>query len=79
MRVYAAARRARERGAQGVATPAAVAARIAYYGGRCYLCGAPYQEIDHVIPLARGGSHWPANLRPACRSCNRRKHIRRLA
>ncbi len=26
-----------------------------------------------VKPLAKGGSHWASNLRPACRSCNSRK------
>jgi hypothetical protein len=31
---------------------------------------------DHVKPLARGGSNWPANLRPACKSCNSRKGAR---
>jgi 5-methylcytosine-specific restriction endonuclease McrA len=26
-----------------------------------------------VIPLSVGGTNWPANLRPACRSCNSAK------
>ena len=26
--------------------------------------------IDHVLPVALGGTHDPANLRPACGSCN---------
>lgn len=29
--------------------------------------------VDHVIPLARGGSSDPANLCFACRDCNQRK------
>ena len=48
--------------------------RIDLYGGRCYYCGAEADTIDHRIPLVRGGSHWPASLVPACRSCNSRKH-----
>jgi len=40
------------------------------YGNRCYICGAPAEAMDHVIPLAKGGSNWPANLRPICRRCN---------
>jgi 5-methylcytosine-specific restriction endonuclease McrA len=54
-------------------------------GWRCYLCGcatprhlsgttepnAP--ELEHVVPLARGGSHTWGNVRCACRSCNRAK------
>lgn len=43
----------------------------------CYLCGHPVEEsnieIDHVVPLARGGEHTYANLRVACQRCNRRK------
>jgi 5-methylcytosine-specific restriction endonuclease McrA len=27
-------------------------------------------EVDHRIPLSRGGSAWPANLVPACKPCN---------
>jgi len=69
-------RQARKHGAAGYATAEQIAARITYYGGRCWMCGAPATEIDHVIPLARGGSNWPANLRPACRSCNARKGAR---
>jgi 5-methylcytosine-specific restriction endonuclease McrA len=44
-----------------------------YYGGRCWMCGEEAVEMDHVIAVNRGGSGWPANLRPACRSCNARK------
>jgi 5-methylcytosine-specific restriction endonuclease McrA len=43
----------------------------------CYLCGQPPTpidplEADHVIALSMGGVH-KGNLRPARRSCNRRK------
>jgi len=50
-----------------------VQARIDYYGGLCYLCGAPADTIDHVKPISKGGAHIPANLRPACLSCNSSK------
>ncbi len=30
-------------------------------------------EVDHVVPLSRGGSHGPDNLAIACRPCNRSK------
>jgi len=46
-------------------------------GGICYMCGNSPKgwqlTLDHVIPLVRGGSHTPSNLRVACRSCNARK------
>lgn len=53
-------------------------------GYRCHLCGkstdsskpAPHPRaptVDHVIPLARGGTHEPANCRTACFLCNSTK------
>lgn len=68
-----AVRRGRKAAAAGDASPAQIAARVAYYGGKCWMCGRPYEHIDHVIPLSRDGSNWPANLRPACSTCNSRK------
>lgn len=69
-------RRALKVGAPGFATPEQISARIAFYGHRCWMCGAPWRQIDHVKPLSKGGSNWPANLRPACRPCNGRKNNR---
>jgi len=43
------------------------------YGGKCWICGGDADELDHVIPLTKGGSNWPANLRPACKHCNTKK------
>ena len=58
-----------------MAIPAAkIQARIDYYGGAGYLCGAPDADtLDHVKPISKGGAHIPANLRPACLSCNSSK------
>jgi len=51
--------------------------RVAYYGGKCWICKVkPYEHIDHVKPLARGGSHLLCNLRPACATCNNRKRAK---
>lgn len=39
----------------------------------CWWCGEPLDErvqIDHVIPLARGGSNDISNLRLSCPTCN---------
>lgn len=59
-------------------TPEQWAAWSAYWGDRCWLqipgiCQGVADSIDHVIPLARGGPHCLANLRPACRRCNSSK------
>jgi len=69
-RANGAKRRARKNGADGQATAEQIAARWDYYGGQCYICGAPADATDHVIPLDKGGSNWPANLRPICKRCN---------
>lgn len=40
----------------------------------CIYCGSKLLiEIDHIIPIARGGRHSIGNLAPACRACNRNK------
>jgi 5-methylcytosine-specific restriction endonuclease McrA len=46
------------------------------YEGCCWICdqaveGTP--QWDHVQPLAKGGAHALANLRPSCVMCNSRK------
>jgi 5-methylcytosine-specific restriction endonuclease McrA len=71
-------RRGRLMGAAGVEYTNAelIAARVEMYGGLCRYCGRDYESIDHRIPLARGGSHWPANLVPTCKSCNSRKNAK---
>lgn len=48
--------------------------RVAYYGGKCWICReADYEHMDHVKPLSKGGPHCLANLRPACAACNIQK------
>jgi hypothetical protein len=44
----------------------------------CFLEGrdSPAEEIDHLKPLAAGGSETPWNKRPACSRCNRWKNDR---
>ena len=43
---------------------------LARDGHRCQLCGRPANEVDHIIPLADGGSDVEGNLRALCRACN---------
>lgn len=41
---------------------------------KCAACGSTdHPEIDHILPLALGGTHSPANLQVLCRPCNRSK------
>lgn len=36
----------------------------------CYLCGGPYQEVEHVVPETLYGLDTPRNTRPVCSRCN---------
>lgn len=59
-------------------------------GWQCYLCGCrtpkelrgSYEpnapELEHVVPLSRGGAHLYSNVRCACRGCNLIKGDRTL-
>ncbi|MCC6606296.1 MAG: HNH endonuclease [Anaerolineae bacterium] len=53
-----------------------VAERAAH---RCEYCHAPELifnvpfEVDHIIPISKGGSDDPSNLALSCRACNLRK------
>lgn len=44
-------------------------------GWRCKLCGRKTQnlEIDHIIPIAKGGKTTYNNLQTLCHRCNQRK------
>ena len=40
------------------------------YGNKCFYCNGSFDEIDHYIPLSKGGSHTLENVRPSCEHCN---------
>jgi 5-methylcytosine-specific restriction endonuclease McrA len=44
----------------------------------CAYCGQPGGEVDHIIPLARGGTHSIGNLTSSCRRCNSSKGMKLL-
>lgn len=39
----------------------------------CYYCNGPAETVDHVVPLARGGTNYEGNLVPCCKRCNSSK------
>ncbi len=47
--------------------------------GVCHYCGRKFPAaqltMDHVVPLARGGTSTKGNIVPACRDCNRDKRL----
>lgn len=66
----------RNRMAEGTFTPEDIARLYETQEGCCFYCHSLLGhrwEVDHKIPLSRGGSNWPTNLCCCCRSCNARK------
>jgi 5-methylcytosine-specific restriction endonuclease McrA len=48
-------------------------------GDRCAYCGVALKgagEVDHIVPISRGGDNSPNNLTLACLPCNRDKHAK---
>jgi len=69
-------RKARERNAKGTFDGDDLKRIMIDQEETCFYCEESITEdftIDHFIPLARGGTNWPDNLRLACLSCNAAK------
>lgn len=80
-RKHAQWRRAYKAKAAGSFTLEQWMSRLEFYGYCCAYCQRELTQktvtIDHVKALVNGGSNWPANLVPACRSCNSKKQAKR--
>jgi len=82
--VFAQRRRARMKGATGSYTTAEWEALVAKYD-HCPMCkrrwddipvllsGSSVVTVDHIIPIAKGGSNSIDNIQPLCYSCNSKK------
>jgi len=67
-RGYVLARRGRIKASAKLVTVKEIAKM---YASVCTYCGSSDKiEIDHIVPLSKGGRHSIGNLTPACRSCN---------
>ena len=74
LRAKSSAYRARARAAEGHFTSAEWRALVDSYDGRCAYRGeAGPLQVDHRIPLSRGGTNAIDNVLPACRTCNTQK------
>lgn len=53
---------------------------VAHWGNgeRCVYCDGPFEEIDHLQPIALGGVHAVETVVPSCSKCNQEggKHAR---
>jgi 5-methylcytosine-specific restriction endonuclease McrA len=69
-------RQARIAGCDGTHTADDVSKIYASQSGLCVYCDADLSlgyHVDHIMPIALGGSNWPSNLQCLCPTCNIRK------
>jgi 5-methylcytosine-specific restriction endonuclease McrA len=79
VRVGRIARRNRKYAADGSYTAADLGRIRKLQKDKCAVCRERLDgrgDLDHIIPLARGGSNWPRNLQWLCEFCNGSKHAR---
>ena len=71
------ASRARRLGGGGRYTPDEWKQLIKDTGSKCLACGAPETvcslEVDHIIPISKGGTSFIDNIQPLCMHCNGKK------
>lgn len=75
-RQYVHARRARKRGNGGKYTAEDIAEICKMQRGKCAYCPASLKNkyhVDHIVPLARGGSNERRNVQLTCPKCNHSK------
>lgn len=82
-RLAQARRRARKVTAKGSHTKRDIERIFAAQKGRCAGVGCHKRfskrlryEIDHIVPLSRGGTDYPRNLQLLCGPCNSKKHAK---
>jgi 5-methylcytosine-specific restriction endonuclease McrA len=77
-RWYTATRRARQKAAEQSDIPADLMTTLfAEQGGKCPYCLGDLSSlginVDHYIPITKGGAHAPWNLQLTCPTCNKKK------
>lgn len=73
------AHKARRRSAEGRFNDSDIISIYKNQKGLCYYCMEPLYnkyDIDHFIPVSKGGTNYPSNLRLACQACNNRKRAK---
>lgn len=67
-------RRARTTGIRGTLSEIEWQWILLRHDYKCAKCGAGGKmEMDHIVPLSKGGEHSAKNIQPLCLSCNRNK------
>lgn len=62
---------------------ARIQGQIGLFGIICQKCGREFpidiMEVDHIVPISRGGTDRPTNLRLLCPPCNKKKSAKKQA
>lgn len=72
-------RQAREANAGAKYTPEQIATLRQHQKDKCGYCLEPLGgggQVDHMVPVAKGGTNALANLVIACQQCNKEKHAK---
>lgn len=75
-RAQNARKRALRYGVQGHFTQFTIKNLYVKQRGKCACCGEVFNgkfEVDHIIPLSKGGSNFPDNLQLLTPICNKKK------
>jgi 5-methylcytosine-specific restriction endonuclease McrA len=70
---------AKRKGAEGSYKRADVLELYAEQEGLCPYCRVALSDtyhVDHIMPLARGGTNYRSNIQLTCATCNLRKHAK---
>ena len=81
-RSYRHARKARVRGAEGSYTRDELIQLLQKQQWRCVVCAVSLEggyHVDHIVPLAAGGSNWASNIQALCAPCNLSKGTAAMA
>ncbi|MCO7736415.1 HNH endonuclease [Brucella intermedia] len=73
--------KAKRKGAEGTHTAEDIRDILTRQKYKCVECGASVRKksnrhVDHIMPIALGGTNWPFNLQVLCPSCNLSKHAK---
>lgn len=76
-RASEARRRAAKAGSAVISSESDIREAMNMLGNSCLCCGSIEAiQVDHIVPISRGGIHHPTNVQPLCRRCNEKKQAR---